>query len=104
MKHTLWFVMGSIFSLSAMAQAAPQSSVALVPVGAMPAYSVDLTSRTVDAIDYQHRGGATEVDLAGTNLLPSADGKAKVRSKRGTLEVEATFGNLPAQPPLAPSI
>ena len=27
-------------------------------------------------------------------LLPSADGKAKVRTKRGTMEVEAEFGNL----------
>ena len=34
------------------------------------------------------------MDLAGTALLPSADGKAKVRSKRGTMEVEAEFGNL----------
>jgi outer membrane protein OmpA-like peptidoglycan-associated protein len=34
------------------------------------------------------------VDFAGTALLPSANGKAKVRSKRGTMEVEAEFGNL----------
>ena len=94
MKHTLLFVIGSVLSLSAFAQASPQESIALVPVGAMPAYSVNETSRTVDAIDYQHRSGATDVDLAGTALLPSADGKAKVRSKRGTMEVEATFGNL----------
>ena len=60
----------------------------------MPVYAVNETSRTVEAIDYQHRGGATDVDLAGTSLLPSADGKAKVRSKRGTMEVEADFGNL----------
>jgi len=60
----------------------------------MPTYVVSETSRTVEAIDYQHRSGASEVDLAGTALLPSADGKAKVRSKRGTMEVEATFGNL----------
>ena len=32
--------------------------------------------------------------LAGTALLPSAEGKVKVRSKRGTMEVEAEFGNL----------
>jgi len=93
-KHTLLFVIGSVLSLSAFAQASAQDSIALVPVGGMPAYSVNETSRTVDAIDYQHRGGATDVDLAGTALLPSADGKAKVRSKRGTMEVEATFGNL----------
>ena len=94
MKHTLLFVIGSVLSLSAFAQASAQDSIALVPVGGMPAYSVNETSRTVDAINYQHRGGATDVDLAGTALLPSADGKAKVRSKRGTMEVEATFGNL----------
>ena len=34
------------------------------------------------------------MDFAGTALLPSANGNAKVRSKRGTMEVEAEFGNL----------
>jgi hypothetical protein len=48
----------------------------------------------VQAVNYRHNGGATEVDFAGTALSPSPDGKAKVRSKRGTLEVQATFGNL----------
>jgi outer membrane protein OmpA-like peptidoglycan-associated protein len=76
------------------AQARPQDSIALTTTQPMPTYVVDEISRTVDAVDYQHRGGATDVDLAGTALLPSADGKAKVRSKRGTMEVEATFGNL----------
>jgi outer membrane protein OmpA-like peptidoglycan-associated protein len=93
-KHTLLFVIGSALSVSAFAQAGPQQSIALVPTGSMPTYVVSETSRTVEAIDYQHRSGASEVDLAGTALLPSADGKAKVRSKRGTMEVEADFGNL----------
>jgi outer membrane protein OmpA-like peptidoglycan-associated protein len=93
-KHTLLFVIGSVLSVSAFAQAGPQQSIALVPVGSTPTYVVSETSRTVEAVDYQHRGGASEVDLAGTALLPSADGKAKVRSKRGTMEVEANFGNL----------
>ncbi|MGD0156447.1 MAG: OmpA family protein [Terracidiphilus sp.] len=94
MKHTLLLVMGSVLSLGAFAQASPQESIALVPVGTTPVFAVDETSRTVDAVDYQHRGGATNVDLAGTALLPSANGTAKVRSKRGTLEVEAEFRNL----------
>jgi outer membrane protein OmpA-like peptidoglycan-associated protein len=51
-------------------------------------------SRSVQAINYRHRSGATEVNFTGTALLPSADGKAKVRSKRGTMEVEAEFGSL----------
>ena len=94
MKHTLLFVIGSALSVSAFAQAGPQRSNALVPAGSEPTYVVSETSRTVEAIDYQHRSGASNVDLAGTALLPSADGKAKVRSKRGTMEVEADFGNL----------
>lgn len=89
MKLTLLFVIGSALSVSAFAQAGPQQ-----PIGSTPTYVVSETSRTVEAVDYQHRGGASEVDLAGTALLPSADGKAKVRSKRGTMEVEANFGNL----------
>jgi len=93
-KHTLLFVIGSALSVSAFAQAGPQRSNALVPAGSEPTYVVSETSRTVEAIDYQHRSGASNVDLAGTALLPSADGKAKVRSKRGTMEVEADFGNL----------
>jgi len=88
-KHTLLFVIGSALSVSAFAQAGPQQ-----PIGSTPTYVVSETSRTVEAVDYQHRSGASEVDLAGTALLPSADGKAKVRSKRGTMEVEANFGNL----------
>jgi outer membrane protein OmpA-like peptidoglycan-associated protein len=93
-KHTLLFVIGSALSVSTFAQAGPQDSIALVPVGSMPTYVVSETSRTVVAVDYQHRGGASDVDLVGTALLPSAKGKAKVRSKRGTMEVEADFGNL----------
>jgi outer membrane protein OmpA-like peptidoglycan-associated protein len=57
-------------------------------------FRVIVISRTVQAINYRHRQGATDVDFAGTALLPSADGNAKVRSKRGTIEVEAEFGKL----------
>jgi outer membrane protein OmpA-like peptidoglycan-associated protein len=34
------------------------------------------------------------LDFAGTNLMPSANGEAKVNSKRGSIEIEAEFGNL----------
>jgi outer membrane protein OmpA-like peptidoglycan-associated protein len=34
------------------------------------------------------------MDFAGTDLMPSADGWAKVNSKRGSIEIEAEFGNL----------
>lgn len=94
MKRTLLFVIGSALSLSAFAQANSQETTVIETTGAMSTYRVVVIDRSVQAINYQHRSGAADVDLAGTALLPSAEGKAKVRSKRGTMEVEAKFGNL----------
>lgn len=94
MKHICLLAIGSVFSLSAFAQVSPQVTTVLVPVGTAPAYRVIVINRSVQAVNYQHRSGATNVDFAGTSLLPSANGNAKVRSKRGTMEVEAEFGNL----------
>jgi outer membrane protein OmpA-like peptidoglycan-associated protein len=80
--------------LSASAQANPGTAIVVEPAETSHVYQVTLISRSVQAVNYRHNGGATEVDFAGTALLPSADGKAKVRSRRGTLEVQASFGNL----------
>ena len=94
MKRIALLAIGSALSLSAIAQANPQATTVLVPAAAASTYRVIVINRSVEAVNYEHRGGATDVDFAGTSLMPSADGKAKVRSKRGTLEVEAEFGNL----------
>jgi outer membrane protein OmpA-like peptidoglycan-associated protein len=88
------FAMGSVLSLSVFAQTNPQARIVIESAGPTSAYRVVVVSRTFQAINYRHRSGATDVVLSATDLLPSADGKAKVRSKRGTLEVEAEFGNL----------
>jgi outer membrane protein OmpA-like peptidoglycan-associated protein len=90
----LLFAMGSILSLSAFAQTNPQSARIVESTGPTSTYRVVVISRSVQAVNYQHSGGVTAVDFAGTTLLPSADGKAKIRTKRGTMEVEADFGNL----------
>src|ERR1035438_4675697 len=94
LKRILLFAMGSVLSLSAIAQAGPQTTTVLETAGPVSTYRVIVISRSVQAVNYQHRSGASDVDFAGTPLLPSADGKARVRSKRGTMEVEAEFGNL----------
>ncbi len=94
MKPKVLLVILSALSLSALAQASPQATVVVESAGPAPAYRVIEIGRTVQAVNYRHRSGATDVDLAGTTLLPSADGKVKVRSKRGTMEVEAEFGSL----------
>ena len=94
MNRMFLFVIGSAFSLSAFAQINTQATVVVESAGPASSYHVVVISRTVQAVDYLHRGGATDVDLAGTTLMSSANGKVKVRSKRGTMEVEAEFGNL----------
>jgi outer membrane protein OmpA-like peptidoglycan-associated protein len=88
------FVVGSTLSLSALNPANSQTTVSVDTSGPTPAYRVVVISRTVQAVNYRHRSGASEIGFAGTPLLPSAIGTAKVRSKRGTLEVEAEFENL----------
>ena len=59
-----------------------------------PTFRVVVTTRTTPAVNYRHHSGATKVNFAGTNLMPTANGEAEVNSKRGTIEVKAEFGNL----------
>jgi len=94
LKNMFLSAVGCVLSLSSFAQAYPQATTVLVPADPVSTYHVIVTSRSVQAINYQHQSGATDVDFAGTALLPSANGNAKVRSKRGTMEVEAEFGKL----------
>jgi len=60
----------------------------------MPLYRVSVTARTIKAISYQHRSGATKIDFAGTALMPNAHGQAKVESKKGYIEVEVEFRDM----------
>ncbi|MFZ0733192.1 MAG: OmpA family protein [Candidatus Sulfotelmatobacter sp.] len=53
-----------------------------------------MISRSVQAVNYEHRSGPSKVDFAGTNLMPSANGVAEVNSKRGSIAIEAEFGDL----------
>jgi outer membrane protein OmpA-like peptidoglycan-associated protein len=94
LKYAYLLAIGSIFSLSAFAQTNMETTRVVAAANSAHGYRVVVISRNVQAINYRHNGGATEVEFAGTALLPQADGNAKVRSKRGTLEVEAKFGNL----------
>ncbi len=59
-----------------------------------PSYQINVVSRTTPAVTYKHRSGATKIDFAGTTLMPSAEGVAKVESKRGTMAIEVEFSGL----------
>ena len=53
-----------------------------------------VVDRTVSAVNYQYRGGPTQIDFQGTVLLPRAKGDAVVESKSGRTEIDARFEHL----------
>jgi len=83
-----------LLSLSALAQSKPQTSVAVESLVPTPIFRVTVVSRSVQAVDYKHRSGATKLEFAGTDLMPSAKGQAKVESKKGYIEIEVEFADL----------
>ena len=94
MKTSLLLAVGITLSLSAVAQTNPENSLTVEPMSTTPTFRVTVISRSVQAVNYKHRGGASKVDFAGTDLMPAANGQAKVEGKKGYTEIEAEFGNL----------
>jgi outer membrane protein OmpA-like peptidoglycan-associated protein len=64
------------------------------PESSIPVYRVTVIERTMKAINYKHRSGATKIDFRGTDLLPMARGEAKVESKQGHIEIGVEFDQL----------
>ena len=93
MKTQLLLAVGIILSLSAFAQTNSQT-LSVEPMRSMPVFHVTVVSRSVQAVNYQHRSGSSKLDFAGTDLMPSGNGVAEVNSKRGSIAIEAEFGNL----------
>jgi len=93
-KIQLLFAAAAVLSLPALAQTNSQTTVDVERVSPTPTFRVVVISRSVQAVNYEHRSGSSKLDFAGTTLMPSANGEAKVNSKRGSIEIEAEFGNL----------
>jgi outer membrane protein OmpA-like peptidoglycan-associated protein len=62
----------------------------------VPIYQVTVIERTVKAVNYQYRGGQTQIDFAGTVLMPEAKGGAIVECKAGRTEIDAKFSHVSA--------
>src|ERR1700682_5543644 len=62
--------------------------------GPMPIYRVTVVARTMKAINYHHRSGATHIGFHGTALMPEARGEAKVESKQGVIKIDAQMQKL----------
>jgi len=62
--------------------------------GSMPIFRVTVVARTMKAINYNHRSGATRIDFRGTALQPGARGEATVESKQGVIKIDARMEKL----------
>jgi outer membrane protein OmpA-like peptidoglycan-associated protein len=94
LKNSLLLAVGITLSLSAFAQTNSQTTLTVEPMSTTPTFRVTVVSRSVQAVNYQHRSGSSKLDFAGTDLMPTANGVAEINSKRGSIAIEAEFGNL----------
>jgi len=94
LKTKLLLAIGMTLSLSAFAQTNSQNLTVEPMRTTTPTFRVTVISRSVQAVNYQHRSGSSKLDFAGTDLMPSANGVAEVNSKRGSIAIGAEFGGL----------
>ena len=94
MKIKLLFAAAVALSLPAVGQMSSQTTLQVEPMSSTPTFRVTVISRSVQAVNYQHRSGSSKLDFAGTDLMPSANGVAEVNSKRGSIAIAAEFGGL----------
>lgn len=67
--------------------------------GSEPIFRVDVTSKTVRAVNYHNRQGTTHIDFRGTSLMPESRGEASVTANTGATRISLKFDHLsnPAQ-------
>ncbi len=94
MKTKLLLAAGITLSLSAFAQTNSKTIGDVEHMDTMPTFRVVVISRSVQAVNYKHRSGSSKLDFAGTTLMPSANGVAEVNSHRGSIVIQAEFGDL----------
>jgi outer membrane protein OmpA-like peptidoglycan-associated protein len=92
-KKTLLFVAAIVLSVPATAQTNSQN-LTVERMSPTPTFRVVVISRSVQAVNYKHRSGSSKLDFTGTDLMPAANGEAQVNSKRGSIDIDAEFGNL----------
>jgi outer membrane protein OmpA-like peptidoglycan-associated protein len=93
-KTKLLLSVAVALSLPAVAQNNSQTMVAVDSSNSTPTFRIVVISRSVQAVNYKHRSGSSKLDFVGTTLMPSANGVAEVNSKRGSIAIEAEFGDL----------
>jgi len=76
-----------------------QTGVTQTMNGSQPVFRVEVTSRTISAVNYHNRQGTTKIDFVGTALMPQARGDASVTANTGATRISLHFDHLsnPAQ-------
>jgi outer membrane protein OmpA-like peptidoglycan-associated protein len=76
------------------ASAAPARTGATGAAQGATAAATTTVSRTTKAVNYRMAGGSTIIDFAGTDLMRSGSGTAKVETKSNRMEIDAKFTGL----------
>jgi outer membrane protein OmpA-like peptidoglycan-associated protein len=99
MKAAGLLLLGSVL-VCAQAPSPVQTGVTPPPKGGSePIFRVEVTSRSIAAVNYHNRQGTTHVAFNGTALLPAARGQADVSANTGATRINLHFDHLsnPAQ-------
>src|ERR1700730_18695649 len=89
-------VCGALALLVNLASAQTNPPGQVPPPYPQPIFRVTVVSRTLQAVNYEHRGGPTKIDFQGTVLLPKSKGEATIESKRGRVSIDAKLDHLEA--------
>jgi outer membrane protein OmpA-like peptidoglycan-associated protein len=81
-------------ALCAQAPNPVQTGVAPAPMGAEPIFRVEVTSKTIKAVNYHHRQGTVKIDFRGTALMPDSRGEASVTPNTGASRISLKFDHL----------
>jgi outer membrane protein OmpA-like peptidoglycan-associated protein len=86
-------------AIYAQAPSPVQRAVTANPNGSQPIFRVEVTSKTVRAVNYHNRQGTTHIDFRGTALMPDSRGEAAVTANTGSTRISLKFDHLsnPAQ-------
>jgi outer membrane protein OmpA-like peptidoglycan-associated protein len=71
-----------------------QTGVTPGPNGSTPVFRVEVTSRSIAAVNYHNRQGTTKIDFRGTALMPEARGEANVTANTGATRVSVKADHL----------